>query len=77
MLRLEDLSVAFSKAYDTHHDAGAAERLSQDLATNALEGPGVDPGRVLVVVTSQYAWEGYFRFACTATSVRESTWQPP
>ncbi len=25
------------------------------------EGPGVDPCRVLVVVTSQYAWEGFFR----------------
>jgi hypothetical protein len=65
VLRLEDLSVVFAKSYDTHHDAGAAERLSQDLAANALEGPNVDPNRVLVVVTSQYAWEGYFR--CTHT----------
>ncbi|KAJ1483421.1 hypothetical protein T484DRAFT_1896081, partial [Baffinella frigidus] len=63
VLRLSDLGVVWSQTYDTHHDPGAAERLSDDLAQHALESKGVSASRVLVVVTSQYAWEGYFSSA--------------
>jgi len=63
VLRLSDLGVVFSQCYDTHHDSGAAERLATDIAARALDNPHIDPSRVLVVVTSQYAWEGYFNSA--------------
>ena len=46
------------QCYDTHHDSSAAERLSNDIASKALDNPEIDPSRVLVIVTSQYAWEG-------------------
>eukprot|EP00960_Hanusia_phi_P044632 756749-Hanusia_phi.AAC.1 len=58
VLRLSDLSVLFSHCYDTHHDGAAADRLSCDISSKALEVS--EPSRVLVLVTSQYAWEGYF-----------------
>ena len=60
VLRLADLSIIFSQCYDTHHDNGAAERLAADMSEKALDNPCVDPARVLVIITSQYAWEGYF-----------------
>ena len=60
VLGLADLSIIFSQCYDTHHDTGAAERLAADMSQRALDNPCVDPARVLVIVTSQYAWEGYF-----------------
>ena len=60
VLGLADLSIIFSQCYDTHHDNGAAERLAADMSEKALDNPSVDPARVLVIVTSQYAWEGYF-----------------
>jgi hypothetical protein len=63
VLHLGDLGVIFSQCYDTHHDSAAAERLAADLAAHALDNPHIDPSRVLVVVTSQYAWEGYFNSA--------------
>ena len=47
-----------TQCYDTHHDSSAAERLSNDIASKALDNPEIDPSRVLVIVTSQYAWEG-------------------
>ena len=36
-----------------------------DIATKALDHPHIDPARVLVVVTSQYAWEVYLYISCT------------
>ena len=60
VLGLADLRLIFSQCYDTHHDNAAAERLAADISAKALDNPAVDPARVLVVVTSQYAWEGYF-----------------
>ena len=63
VLHLADLRVIFSQCYDTHHDSAAAERLAADLDAHALDNPHIDPSRVLVIVTSQYAWEGYFNSA--------------
>ena len=63
VLRLENFQVLFSCLYDTHHDSGAADRFAADMATHALERDDADPERVLVIVTSQYSWEGYFSSA--------------
>ena len=60
VLRLSDFHVLFAQCYDTHHDSGAAERLANDIAAQALDHAETDASRILVVVTSQYAWEGYF-----------------
>lgn len=63
VVRLETFQVLFSCLYDTHHDSGAADRFAADMATHALEREDADPERVLVIVTSQYSWEGYFSSA--------------
>ncbi len=47
----------YTHAKHRHHDGAAAGRFAQDMATHALESREAEPERVLVIVTSQYAWE--------------------
>lgn len=63
VLRLATFETLFSCLYDTHHDSGAADRFAADMATHALERGDAAPERVLVIVTSQYSWEGCFSSA--------------
>lgn len=52
-----NVAISLDFCVSRHHDNTAADRFAADMAAHALESPDEEPERVLVIVTSQYAWE--------------------